>query len=215
MKVGTAFPSTYLKADDLEDRDWPVTIKEVKMELVGMPGDQSEKLTLMFDELDKGIVCNKTNAGVIEKMYGAETDDWIGKKITLWPNHDVEFKGEIVSAIRVRSRPVAAIKQPQKKTAEREVIEDLQMDVDIIPEEPGAMDGEPEDSWAVGLITKLTQKKSKTGKLSYGIQLDNDHFYYGDESVLLAAKKIGPKVKAKIEFVASAEGNAVTSIKKA
>src|SRR3990172_2487850 len=104
MKVSAAFPSKYLKADDLEDRDWSVTIKSVVIEDIGQGEQKQEKMIIYFHELDKGLVANKTDATVIEKLYGDETDAWKGKPITLWPNHDVEFKGEIVSAIRVRSK---------------------------------------------------------------------------------------------------------------
>ena len=107
MKIGKAFPSNYLKADDLEDRDWPVTIKRVAIESIGQGEDKQPKPIVYFEELEKGLVCNKTNATIIEKMYGDETDAWTGKRITLWPNHDVEFKGELVSAIRVRSKAPA------------------------------------------------------------------------------------------------------------
>ena len=104
MKVGQAFPSKYLKADDLEDRDWTATIRDVIIEDIGQGEQKQEKLILYFNEFEKGLVTNKTNATTIQKLYGDETDEWVGKTIVLWPNHDVEFKGEIVSAIRVRSR---------------------------------------------------------------------------------------------------------------
>ena len=104
MKLSDAFPSRYLKADDLDDHDWTVTIKSVALEQMGVGADQQVKLVVAFDELDKALICNKTNASTIAKLYGDDTDTWIGKAIVLWPNHDVEFKGEIVSAVRVRSR---------------------------------------------------------------------------------------------------------------
>lgn len=104
MKVSEAFPSKYLKAVDLNDQDIVATIKSVIMENIGQADDPQEKLVLYFTDQDKGLVCNKTNAGVIAKLYGDDTESWIGKQVTLWPNHDVEFKGEIVSAIRIRSR---------------------------------------------------------------------------------------------------------------
>lgn len=104
MKVKDVFPSKYLKVDDLEDNDWNVTIARTVLEDIGQGESKQTKLVIYFDGIDKGFVCNKTNASVIEKLYGDETNDWKGKRITLWPNHDVQFKGEIVSAIRVRAK---------------------------------------------------------------------------------------------------------------
>lgn len=104
MKVSSAFPSKYLKVEDLDDQDLTLTINKVTVEELGQGSERQSKLIIYFDEVDKGCALNKTNANVIAKLYGDDTDDWIGKAVTLWPNHDVEFKGEIVSAIRVRSR---------------------------------------------------------------------------------------------------------------
>jgi hypothetical protein len=107
MKVSDAFPSKYLKVEDLNDVDLVLTITKVTSEILGQGAEAQKKLIVHFEECEKGLACNKTNAGVIAKLYGDDTDDWIGHAITLWPNHDVEFKGEIVSAIRVRSKAPA------------------------------------------------------------------------------------------------------------
>lgn len=108
MKLSDAFPSKFLKADDLNDQDWTVTISKVTTDLIGQGENAQQKLIVHFTEMDKGFVLNVTNAKTIAKLYGDDTDDWIGNRITIWPNHDVEFKGEIVSAIRVRSRKPGA-----------------------------------------------------------------------------------------------------------
>jgi len=49
------------------------------------------------------VVLNKTNAKIIASLHGNETDDWPGKKIILYAT-EVDFRGEIVDAIRVRKR---------------------------------------------------------------------------------------------------------------
>jgi len=114
MNIDGAFPGKFLAVADLDDQDLSLTIKSVEMGELGQ-GDQKQiKPIIYFKEEEKGLALNKTNANVIKKLFGAETEDWIGKKITLWPNHDVEFKGEVVSAIRVRSRAPKA--SPNGKT---------------------------------------------------------------------------------------------------
>ena len=103
MRTSDAFPSKYLKVKDISE-DIAVTIKNVTIEEFKGDNGQEQKLLLTFRELDKGMICNKTNCKVIEKLYGEETDDWVGKKITLYPA-EVQFKDDMVEAIRVRLRP--------------------------------------------------------------------------------------------------------------
>ena len=47
------------------------------------------------------MVLNKTNAKAVAKALGNETSTWRGKAIVLVPAQ-VDFKGDIVDAIRVR-----------------------------------------------------------------------------------------------------------------
>jgi hypothetical protein len=96
MKITTAFPSAYLKASDLKGRKCLVTMRSLTIEEIG----GEHKPVLLFDGSDKGLVLNKTNATIIADIYGDETDDWVGKKITIYPAR-VEFQGKIVDAIRV------------------------------------------------------------------------------------------------------------------
>lgn len=101
MKIGSAFPSDFLKAADLNDTPVAVTIKGLKIETVGR--DKDEKPILYFEGKEKGLVLNKTNGKTIAKIAGSEeTDDWKGTKIILYPT-ETEFGGEMVDCIRVRA----------------------------------------------------------------------------------------------------------------
>lgn len=96
-------PSKYLKASDAEDS--PVlTISHVKEESIGQGAQADMKWILFFEEEEKGLVLNRTNINTIAGMYGDDTDDWEGKKITLFATQ-VDFQGKQVDAIRVRNRP--------------------------------------------------------------------------------------------------------------
>ena len=101
MNLNDAFPSKYLKAGDLpEEGSQTVTIEKIGLEEVGR--DKQTKPVIYFEELDRGLVCNKTNARTIARALGSEDfDDWIGRKIALY-RADVDFQGEMVEAIRVR-----------------------------------------------------------------------------------------------------------------
>jgi hypothetical protein len=102
MDYRLAFPSEYLAAFDLQGDDFLVEISKVEMEdLRTIQGGTKKKLVLSFKGAKKRMVCNKTNATAIAKLYGPETKEWVGKTITLFPTQ-VEAFGEIVEAIRCK-----------------------------------------------------------------------------------------------------------------
>ena len=49
----------------------------------------------------KKLWCNKTNGRTIAKLYG-KTENWIGKRITLFPTDTRGAGGQTVPCIRVR-----------------------------------------------------------------------------------------------------------------
>lgn len=100
MKLNEAFPSNFLKAEDLAGRTVPCTIAAAEMEELGQGRDKETKLVLSFAGKEKKLVCNKTNASAIAKLHGDDTDLWIGKVINLVPR-EVEYQGDTVWAIRI------------------------------------------------------------------------------------------------------------------
>jgi len=117
MKLSQAFPSNFLKADDLNGQTVTVTISSVEVEELGQGKDKERRLVISFKGKEKKFVCNKTNASTIEGLYGDETDNWIGQRITIAPR-EVEFQGKMVWAIRVSlQKPGAAPAQAVPKAA--------------------------------------------------------------------------------------------------
>ena len=108
MKISAAFPSNYLKAADLNDRNVKVTMDRVEMEDIG--GDH--KPILYFQGKDKGLVLNKTNSNNISAAYGDDTDEWRGCELVLYPAM-TDFQGKTVPCIRVRA-PAAKDRAPQR-----------------------------------------------------------------------------------------------------
>lgn len=101
MKIGKAFPSNYIKSDDLDGRRVVVTIDRVELEKIG----DDEKPVLYFKGKDRGLVLNKTNAATIVEITGSDdTDDWHGHPIVLFPSK-TEFQGKRVPCIRVDDPP--------------------------------------------------------------------------------------------------------------
>lgn len=110
MNIQTAFPSRFLRAADF-DEDRTVTIREVKTEIVGQGKDAEEKPVVYFTEVEQGLALNKTNSEAIASLYGYETDEWVGKRITLFST-EVDFGGKPTLAIRVRLRKPAGAAKP-------------------------------------------------------------------------------------------------------
>jgi len=97
MRIDDAFPSNYLKAKDLENKEVQVVIESVTMEDIG----DGDKPVLRFVKSKKGLVCNKTNALTISDSLGEETDDWVGKDLILYPAKTM-YEGKMVPCIRVK-----------------------------------------------------------------------------------------------------------------
>lgn len=100
MNITEAFPSAFLKCEDLQGKSVTVTIDSVKQDEIGQGNQKAVKLIIGFTGRSKKLVCNKTNAKTIAKLYGPETENWIGQKIILRPL-EVEFSGDMVWSIRV------------------------------------------------------------------------------------------------------------------
>ncbi|HPA81148.1 MAG TPA: hypothetical protein PLS95_10080 [Thermoanaerobaculales bacterium] len=97
MNINDAFPSQYLKADDLGTSKPVVTISHVEMEEVG----EGKKPVLYFQGKARGMVLNKTNKErLVEFMGSTETDDWAGKRVRLVVEK-VDYAGKRVPAIRI------------------------------------------------------------------------------------------------------------------
>lgn len=135
MKLSEAFPSNYLKSDDLQDRDVLVVIATASMEKVG----DDHKLVLSFQGKEKTMICNKTNASRIAYLYGDETNDWTGKEIVL-TSEFVEFQGRTVKGLRIK--PPQRRQQTVEKREGYEVSTGKPPNGNGKPRDPAKMDDE-------------------------------------------------------------------------
>lgn len=101
--------SNTLKCEDLMGKDWSLTIRAVEIKQFEENGTRKTKPILSFNETEKTLVCNKTNAMTIGEHHGFNTDFWNGKQITVYPTK-TDFGGRIVDCIRVRP-PMAGMAQ--------------------------------------------------------------------------------------------------------
>lgn len=107
--------SDFLKADDIGQNFWTVSISNVDMKSFD---DGSRKLMVQFHELDKSLVLNKTNADMIGDLYGKDTDGWFGKQIMLF-TAPVDYQGKKVQAIRVRGPAASMQAAPQPRPSQQ------------------------------------------------------------------------------------------------
>jgi hypothetical protein len=126
--------SRFLSKVDVEP---PITatIGEVVREKIVVPGERPEtKYCVYFKEANvKPLILNKTNGDKIAAIAGSyETDDWLGVKVELYLEPNVDFAGQLTGGMRVRApKTTAAIKArvpalPQEDEAEEEVKAHLQ-----------------------------------------------------------------------------------------
>lgn|SRR5512142_467289 len=121
MKLNDMFPSQYIKSGDFEEDEVKIlTIRDVDMtEMKKQDGKTEQKPVISWKEKEvKPFVCNKTNAVIIAKLYGDDTDDWLGKRVALFVTQ-IDAFGEQQDAIRVRAKvPSAAVKAPARRVIE-------------------------------------------------------------------------------------------------
>lgn len=109
MKVFTE--SKYLKHQELNGQDWVVTIDRVEHhEMKNKDNEKPEKkFVLFFKELEKGMILNATNMNILFALFNTDdSDNWAGKRITLYTKDDIEMGGKIMSGLRIRSKLPAA-----------------------------------------------------------------------------------------------------------
>lgn len=111
MKIGAAFPGSYIKAADLQGKRVQVVIDRVEMEDIG----GETKPVLHFRGKERGLVLNKTNSNAIWGINGSdETDDWPGTSIVLFPSK-TDFQGKRVDCIRVDPPEAQPGTQPRRQ----------------------------------------------------------------------------------------------------
>lgn len=101
MHIHELYPSKWVKAYDLKNKQVTVTIKALAVEEVGAQGEK--KPVLWFEGASKGLILNKTCALAIARLHGPDTDAWAGKPVTLYPTQVNAF-GQTHDVVRVADR---------------------------------------------------------------------------------------------------------------
>jgi hypothetical protein len=92
-------PSPHLEAADL-DGDLVLTIKAWDRHEVGP--EKQMKAVIYFEEVERGLVVNKTNRVILQHLFGRYVDDMVGQKVALYAT-ECQFQGKLVPCLRIRS----------------------------------------------------------------------------------------------------------------
>jgi len=96
------YPSEYLNAADLHEKEIAAIIERVAIEEVpGADGTKKAKPVVHFKGGKKRLPLPKCCAKVIAAAHGKDTDNWVGKKIVLYPTTCMAF-GQEVECVRVK-----------------------------------------------------------------------------------------------------------------
>lgn len=110
----------YMYAFDLNGRDVTVTIERVVAGELNNGTKKNKKPLAYFKESKSGkpLALNATNCKTIAGMYGPDTDDWIGKRVTLFPTTTNSPEG-VVECVRIRPKvPSDRKAKPPQETSE-------------------------------------------------------------------------------------------------
>lgn len=129
MNYDQLFPSRFLKAGDFAGKAVTLTVKDVyHEEIENDRGATDTKAIMSFFETKRELVLIKTNAQLIKAMFGPETDDWRGHKITFHPERDPSGLSDSGFCIRVKGSPEldkpinVQVKLPRRRPQPRKLV---------------------------------------------------------------------------------------------
>jgi len=127
MDARLLFPNEYIGAADLKGQDVTLTISKMQVETLRTDKGEERKPILYFAEMEERhargqgenmrFVLNKTNNKKLMELFGYQTDDWAGKRITLYPT-TCQGWGKTVDCVRFRDKVPTAKDAPQPAAQE-------------------------------------------------------------------------------------------------
>lgn len=113
------YPGRFLKAGDFKGKNVTLKISAVKIEeLIGDKGPQI-KGVIAFEKTEKQWALNKTNGLCLKAMFGRSVQDWVGKRVTLFPSTwDGEICIRVFGSPEIREDMTVQIALPRKRPFE-------------------------------------------------------------------------------------------------
>lgn len=114
--------SKFLKKEDI-DKPTLLTIASFSRMNVAQEGEEPEqKWTVSFEELSKPMVLNSTNRAILEKTFGPDSDDAIGKPVVCYVDDNISFGGKLVGGLRLRAPKGQAKPSPKPQGVDEDDI---------------------------------------------------------------------------------------------
>src|SRR5687768_1466946 len=107
--------SKFLKQSDIGVGNGSLmTVRSCEPHNVAQEGAEPEnKWCLTFQESDKPLVLNNINIQLCEQIFNSDdTDEWVGKKVVVYVDPTVAYKGKITGGLRVRAPRLKAAAKP-------------------------------------------------------------------------------------------------------
>lgn len=105
------YVSAYVKAKDIA-KPQTVTVTSVEEREFTNDGKTKTSLVVFFKELEQGVVaCKEALIQLTEIFETEETDDWTGKKVTLFADPNVKYAGKRVGGLRFKQVETAGAKK--------------------------------------------------------------------------------------------------------
>lgn len=103
----TMFDAKWVKAWDLGGKARVVTIEKVEPGFIEdkQKGKKDRLPIVWFKGAKKPLGFNKTNSKTVANMYGKNTEDWIGKSVTIYPTTCQVGADPNVDCIRIKPEP--------------------------------------------------------------------------------------------------------------
>ena len=111
------FNYDYLGSYSLDGkREMVVSIKGVgSAKVTGQNGRKEDCFVVHYNEMDKPMILNRTNAKAIEKVAGSGlVEDWVGVRVTLYVEKGVKAFGDVVDALRIRDKKPSTSKMTKE-----------------------------------------------------------------------------------------------------
>ena len=86
MNFDELYPGRFLKAGLIPNGKANYTIKTVAKEQIEGERGLEDKVVMGFEETALQLVLPKVNAVAIRAMFGSDVQQWIGKRVTLFPD---------------------------------------------------------------------------------------------------------------------------------
>jgi|GEM_PF-1493289 len=122
------FPGRFIKAGEMDGKPTTLTIKDVYLDqLEGEDGREKPQAVVAFEQINREWALNKTNAQCLVAMWGPDSGEWIGKRVTLFPENDASGLSDSGVCIRIKGSPdiskpiTATVKLPRRRPVTRKL----------------------------------------------------------------------------------------------